>query len=108
MQWVIGLPVLALAMGYLSEMWQRHTVTRQRDEAVRDLAAAREQLEAAREQRIATARYRAAVAAWVDTLPQAYVARDISERYEVAAAGRAMDELNADGVKSGIGTGQPR
>ena len=51
MQWVIGLPVLALAMGYLSEMWQRHTVTRQRDEAVRDLAAAREQLADAREQR---------------------------------------------------------
>lgn len=108
MQWVIGLPVLALAMGYLSEMWQRHTVTRQRDEAVRDLAAAREQLESAREQRIAMARYRAAVGAWVDTLPQAYVARDISERYEVAAAGRAMDALDAEGVKSGFGAGQSR
>lgn len=44
MEWLIGLPVLALTLGYLSEVAQRHTVTRQRDEALRDLAAARERL----------------------------------------------------------------
>jgi len=47
-EWLIGLPVLALTLGYLSEVAQRHTVTRQRDEALRDLARARERLARAR------------------------------------------------------------
>jgi hypothetical protein len=43
-EWLIGLPVLALTLGYMSEVAQRHSITRQRDEALRDLAAARERL----------------------------------------------------------------
>jgi len=50
-EWLIGLPVLALTLGYLSEVAQRHTVTRQRDEALRDLAAAQERLARARSAR---------------------------------------------------------
>lgn len=47
--WLIGLPVLAITLGYMSEVALRHTVTRQRDEARREAARLREKLHAARE-----------------------------------------------------------
>lgn len=93
----IILPVVALALGWVSEMHQRHTLARRLDllAAQQDTAALARSHAYADAHEAATRRYRLAVAAWVGTLPQASVARDVPERYEVAAAAQAIDRLES-------------
>lgn len=89
--------IIALGLGWLAELLRRHA-------AERKLELAHMRSEAARTARAvaygeaheaATLRYRRAVHAWMATVPQAFVARDVPERYEVASAAQAIDRLEA-------------
>lgn len=93
MEWVIGIPLLAVVLGYLSEMLQRHTATRQRDQALRDAemwtrrAARAEGYAAVLDE--TTRRYQQAVRA----LHVAHPSPDSPERDRVATASGDLDRV---------------